>query len=367
MKLIYATSFRGSSGLANRVQVFAVARAFAEALPGSFYLGGTGVEKATDGVRVVNFKPERSWRLAREYLKFARANKIEMIYSREGKILFFISLYNRFFYRQPIKLAYEVHALSHGSLLERIIERALSRRADVLIFVTAHLRDRYIARYHIAPNKTFVAPDGVDIHLFDISVDKTEARKKLKLPLDKTIIGYCGRFKTMGMEKGLEDVLKALPELPPEVIFVAMGGKPRDVDYYVERARALGVSNRAIFRGHFTQETVALYQKAADMLVMPFPWTDHYAYEMSPMKMFEYMASKRPIVTTDLPSVREVLNEKTAMFCKPGDLKDLAEKIKNLISNPSLGERLAEEAYRDAARYTWGKRAKAVLDFLILC
>lgn len=366
MKLIYATSFRGSSGLANRVQVFAMARAFAEALPGSFYLGGTGIEKATDGVAVVNFKPGRSWRLAREYLKFARANTIEVIYSREGRILFFISLYNRFFYRRSLKLVYEIHALSHGSLLERIIERALSRWVDALIFVTGHLRDRYVARYHISPKKTFVAPDGVAVDLFDIVIDKTEARRKLELPLDKTIVGYCGRFKTMGMEKGLEDMLKALPELPPEVVFVAMGGKPRDVDYYVERARVLGVSDSAIFRGHFTQETVALYQKAADILVMPFPWTEHYAYEMSPMKMFEYMASKRPIITTDLPSVREVLNERTALFCKPDDPKDLAEKIKTLISNPGLGERLAEEAYREVARYTWAKRARAVLDFIIL-
>jgi glycosyltransferase involved in cell wall biosynthesis len=366
MKLLYATSFRGTSGLANRVQVLAMAKAFARALPGSFQLGTAGIERAPADISIVNFKTRRSWQLAREYLKFARAHGIDVIYSREGRILFFLLLYKAFFYRARIKIVYEIHALSHGSWLERLIEWALSRWAHALIFVTAHLRDRYVKRYGIALKKTFVSPDGVDIDLFDISINKNKAREKLELPLDKMIIGYCGRFQTMGMEKGLEDVLKALHGLPAEVIFVAMGGKPRHVDYYAERARAWGVADRAIFRGHFTQETVALYQKAADMLVMPFPWTEHYAYEMSPMKMFEYMASKRPILTTDLPSVREILNEKNALFCKPNNPKDLAAKIRMLVSNCDLGNRLAEEAHKDAVRYTWKKRAKSVLDFLSL-
>lgn len=364
MKLLYATSFRGTSGLANRVQVLAMAKALNRMLPGSFYVGAAGIERVPADTPVVNFSSRRSWRLARRYLRFIRANGVDVVYSREGRLLFFMALYNTFAFRLPVRFVYEIHALSYGGPLERFTERALSRWSDTLVFVTAYLRDRYVTRYRVDPRKTFVAPDGVDLEIFDISTTQDEARKKLDLPLDKKIIGYCGRFRTMGEEKGIEDMLEAVKLLPADVVFVAMGGKPRDVDYYQMRVRELGVGERAIIRGHFTQDIVALYQKAADVLVMPFPWTEHYAYEMSPMKMFEYMASGRPIVTTDLPSVREVLNDQNALFCRPDDPKDFAEKIETLLGDEVLAERLAAQARRDAEHYTWIKRADNMLIFL---
>ncbi len=86
------------------------------------------------------------------------------------------------------------------------------------------------------------------------------------------------------------------------------------------------------------------------------------------MKIFEYMASKRPIITTDLPSLREVLIEgETALFTPPGDPKALAMAIKQLF-NPSesrLSEALAENAFVEVSKkYTWEKRAVRILGFL---
>jgi len=84
---------------------------------------------------------------------------------------------------------------------------------------------------------------------------------------------------------------------------------------------------------------------------------------MSPLKMFEYMASKNPIVATNLPSVKEVLtNGETALLAKPGNHKDIALNIDLLIRDQKLGRRLSKAAFLLVAKtHTWRKRQRAII------
>src|SRR3989344_5657654 len=100
-----------------------------------------------------------------------------------------------------------------------------------------------------------------------------------------------------------------------------------------------------------------------NLLVMPFPNIEHYARFMSPLKLFEYMASKKPIVATDLPTVREVLNRENSVLVRPDSARDLAAGIRQLIADPALAKRLAEQAYEDVRGYSWIRRAQTVLEF----
>jgi len=97
---------------------------------------------------------------------------------------------------------------------------------------------------------------------------------------------------------------------------------------------------------------------------MPFPFNEHYAYFMSPLKMFEYMASQRPIVATNLPSTREVLNENNAVLVEPDDSEKLAKGIKKVLDNKELSQKIAEQAYLDVKKYTWEKRVKDIIKLL---
>ena len=78
--------------------------------------------------------------------------------------------------------------------------------------------------------------------------------------------------------------------------------------------------------GFVKHESIPLYQAAADILLMPYSRSieassgQDIAEVINPMKMFEYMAAGRAIVSADLPSIREVLNEGNAVFCEPGDI-----------------------------------------------
>jgi len=69
-------------------------------------------------------------------------------------------------------------------------------------------------------------------------------------------------------------------------------------------------------------------------------------------------------VASDLPSVREILNERNAVLVKPDDPGTLAEGIRRVLEDEALGNRLAEKAFADVQLYTWEKRAERILEFI---
>ncbi|MBI2023022.1 glycosyltransferase [Candidatus Giovannonibacteria bacterium] len=302
-----------------------------------------------------------------------------MIYSRNPEIIFLFS-------RLGFKTIFESHRWSMIWLHKFFV-----KKTSKIVAVTAALKELYKGA-GFNDMDILVAPDGVDLDVFDINISKEEARKTLNLPQDKILLGYTGSLQTMGMEKGHSEILEALRKISEtrnDVYFVSVGSRPsadkisNDSERFSERVRASEPPERGLSASEtesasseildasslarlinverVSRNKLALYQKAFDILLMPFPATTHYTYYMSPMKMFEYMASKRPIVASDLPSVREVLNESSAIFVEPGNPKSLADGIQKLLSDPGLGEKLAARAYEGVQSYTWEKRAELII------
>jgi len=81
----------------------------------------------------------------------------------------------------------------------------------------------------------------------------------------------------------------------------------------------------------------------------------------SPMKMFEYMAAGRPILSSDLPVIHEVLDEDMAVFCPPEDLSAWKNKLSALQDDPAQRERLGQAARSAVKAYTWRARAENAL------
>ncbi len=180
------------------------------------------------------------------------------------------------------------------------------------------------------------------------------------------VFGYIGTLKTMGMEKGVALGLKALALLRDNYKFLIVGGEVEDVDYYKKIALELGVIHRAVFVGQVLPSDVLKYTEVCDVFVAPFPENEHYSFYMSPLKIFEYMVSKKPIITTKLPALQEVLtNDYNAMLIEPNNPKGLADAIVKIKENPEYGKKLADQAYSDVVnKYTWDKRAENILKFI---
>lgn len=258
------------------------------------------------------------------------------------------------------RVAFESHLIYHSWR-----DLLIAKQCDAIFTVTAFLKSSLVKDFGAAESKVTVAPDAVDLSVFDISMDRETARERLDLPKDKKIFVYTGRFKTLGMDKGIAVALEALKSMnDQQLVVLAIGGSKSDVDEYKAIANRLGVGGQSIFIGYVSQSKLALYQKAADALLMPFPYSEHFAYYMSPLKMFEYMASRVPIIASDLPAVRDVLDESTALIVKPGDPKSLAEAMNEVAYGGQRVEELAMAAYEKVKEYTWQKRARKIIDFI---
>jgi len=144
-----------------------------------------------------------------------------------------------------------------------------------------------------------------------------------------------------------------------QIRVLAVGGTSEELERYKDK-KCDGIE----LLGHQPQDELKNYYAAADLLLMPFPWTEHYAYYMSPLKLFEYLMSGVPMVVTDLPSVREIVNEKQAFIAKPGDVESLKQEILRAQQNAELAHLKAAAAKYLSERYTWQERARRITEWL---
>ena len=123
--------------------------------------------------------------------------------------------------------------------------------------------------------------------------------------------------------------------------------------------------NNVLILSHKPHKEIPFFLRAADVLILPNSAKEEISkHYTSPLKLFEYMASIRPIVACDLPSVREILNDKNSVLFKPDNVDELNEGIKKVLNNNFLGEELAKKARENIEDYTWQKRAEKIINFI---
>lgn len=288
----------------------------------------------------------------------ASRQKAQLYYTRESYVAFWLTLLG-------LPTIYEVHAVPkrmQRSLLCRLIRQKALQRA---IALTSFIK-KQLVEMGLSAEKAIVQPDAVDLSLFADLPDKQACRKRLGLPLERPIIGYIGRFRTMEMEKGIPQLVEAMAHLPPiegkEPLLLCVGGPMDAVPAYREIARRFQVpEHRLEFGDRVHNSQVPYWIKTFDLAVAPYPNIEHYAYFMSPLKLFEYMAAGVPIVASDLPAIREILrHQENAWLVPPGDPIRLADSIKILLGDRALAQQLAKQAREDVQSLTWQKRAQVI-------
>jgi len=286
---------------------------------------------------------------------YSLLRKAEIIYSRDPQFLFVLSLIKPNW--RP-RMYYEAHTFP-GSRVGRRLRSWVGKRIGGLIVITDKLKELYV-ELGVSEDKTLVARDGVDLQRFKEETGKERAREKLGLPIDKKIICYTGHLFPWKGVYTLADSAKLLQQC----LFVVVGGMDDDIRRFQEYLKAEGISNVEVV-GYVQPSIVPDYLFAADTLVLPnsakAKIASHYT---SPLKLFEYMASQRPIVASNLPSLREVLqNGESAVLVKPDDPEALAEGIERTLSDAELAARIGRQAREDVVQYTWEERAVNIATF----
>jgi glycosyltransferase involved in cell wall biosynthesis len=211
-----------------------------------------------------------------------------------------------------------------------------------------------------------VAPNGVELERYDGLLSPEEARRQLNLPVGPTV-GFTGHIYP---GRGA-DLLFELAKQLPNVNFLWVGGTPELVDFWRNKLTAANITN-VTMTGFVKHESIPLYQAAADILLMPYSRSisassgQDIAEVINPMKMFEYMAAGRAIISADLPSIREVLNEGNALFCESEErgeqrAENWRSAIERLLADESLRMKLGFQAGKDVEKFSWMRRKEIIL------
>ena len=280
--------------------------------------------------------------------------KVDIIYSRDRFSLFFLFLFKFIRRRGGKNIVIEIHQ-THKSLFKFILNKVKK-----IIVITEGLR-RTLIQKGIKENKIMVASDGIDLKDFDILESKEECRKKLGLPIDKKLVLYTGHLYKW---KGVEALAVASKFLGDDVLIVVVGG----IKWYLSDFEKFIKNNdlkNVLVLGHKDYSQIPFYLKLADCLVLTGTNNSEISKQYtSPMKMFEYMASKNPIVASSLSSFKEVLNDENSILVEPDNPEAMAIGINKAINDLELSKQISEQAYKDVQYYTWDNRAKKILEFI---
>ncbi|NKB76205.1 MAG: glycosyltransferase [Gammaproteobacteria bacterium] len=292
---------------------------------------------------------ETYYRKAAEYLKNWGA---ELVYTRT----FVLPKYTL---NLKIPTLVETHGSpSNSREKDELYERLSEDNFLGIVTISDTLRDMYID-YGLPADKILVAPDGADLSMFSQAKSKEQAREVLNYPTDGKYVLYVGHLYG---DRGIQDILDAAESFP-NVSFLFVGGHPGDVKSWREKLKLSGLKN-AEFVGFVQNKEVSNYLWMADVLLMPYSRSCPTAKWMSPLKMFEYMASGRAIIASDLDAIKNVLNHgKDAWLVEADDPQSLRAGIDHLLNDPKLRGRLALESHRRVQEYSWEARVKSILSF----
>ena len=265
-----------------------------------------------------------NWFFTRALIQEVSKDQFDVIYTRTPALLSALL-------RSEVHTVIELHTLPNVRQ-ERFVE--LCNRCTLIVCLTIPMRDELV-RWGVKKEMTTIEADGIDLEMF-------EARKGYVQ--EKYAAGYAGQRESMGLSKGIFELLgafKIMHQQRPDSRFVIAG--PRSKNHKLEKCiQEVVHEGYVVDAGFLDWNLIPPLLKACDVLVYPAPASNHpfYHRDTSPLKIFEYMAAGKPIVTANLAPIRDVLDETMAFFCKPGDPQDLARAIKEALENPEEAARI---------------------------
>ncbi|MDP6837570.1 MAG: glycosyltransferase [Planctomycetota bacterium] len=260
----------------------------------------------------------------------------------------------------PLDLFLEVHRVPGGRLRRSWLRQAARAASGVLAIsegVRADLIDLGLASENIA-----VEHDAFEPALIPVTAKRdaarAAAREALGLDQEAPVVVYTGGLLAW---KGVDIAVAAARSLPA-VTFLIVGGMEQDVVRLRSQAGAL---DNLRIEGFQAPARVPLYLAAADLGLVPnLAQPAISARYTSPLKIFESMAAGLPLLVSDLPSLREILDESEARFFPAGDADALVAAITELLGDAPRRAAMTAAMVAAAPQHTWERRAERILAWM---
>lgn len=287
-----------------------------------------------------------------------RKRRPDLIYARSSWFAWPAAKLSRYFHVPmflEVNAVFTIEKADRGELafagLTRRIEKGIYEAARKILPVSAEIKDQ-IVEYGIEPDKIVVTPNAVDLELFHPAEPQPNGRFTV------------GAVNSMRGYHGMETLLRAAKiarERIPNFKLLLIGGGQR-LEEVKGFAASLDLGDTVEFTGIIDHQKVP--KRLAECAVCAAPYEGEVNQYNCPMKLYEYMAMKIPIVASrwgDIPNI--VTDGETGLLHAAADPQSLAEAIFKIHDDPEGARRRAEAAYALAEKHTWRATARRVLDW----
>jgi len=245
--------------------------------------------------------------------------------------------------------AEETGYLKKGSLYYYTLNKArnLYQKATVILVNSPALKEDLICSYGISSNKIFYIPNGADLEFFRNDYDTKEIEEKYNLK-NKFVVLYTG---IIGFAQGIETIIKTANLLKEknEIVFLIVGSGPKEeeIKNLVKELRLTNV----ILTGQRPREEMPYFVSRADVCLATYKNSPVFKKNI-PSKIFDYMASGKPIIVNLEGEASEIiLSAQAGLLSLPEDPESLKEAILKIYESPILKEKMGESALIYARQY----------------
>lgn len=239
------------------------------------------------------------------------------------------------FTRSPLLLA-----------LFRRIERFILKNSQAVIVICHDLRET--VRRLGEGDRAFLLENFIDFPTAAYSQEEVAEKKQAFAPRGEKIILYAGNFEPY---QGIPLLLRAARLVEAEARFLLVGGSGRPLLEMKKLAQSLGLSDKVIFLEKVPPSRVFFYIGLADVLVSP-----RLSGTNTPLKIYSWLKSGKPIVATDLWTHTQILSREQAILVDP-DPQSLARGIEFALKNP-------EAMTRARAAKEWAEKEFTLAKYL---
>ncbi len=260
------------------------------------------------------------------------------------------------------KCVFEVHSPPRSFLRKKMQERLFRKSNFVrLVSITQSLKNEYLRLFPVlSESNVIVAADGADIP--ESQGQHGSYTDIIGVKSERTQVGYVG---SLYAGRGIDVILK-LAAIMSDIDFHIVGGKEEDIQFWKNQAQSENVR----IHGFVPNRDLCRYYQSFDLVLAPYQrrislsggkgdsarWT-------SPLKIFEYMAYEKPMIVSNLPVIKEVLEDGVnAILCEPDDIGCWRKSILRLRDDRALRVKMVDRAFQILKeRYTWDKRVDLIL------
>jgi len=232
--------------------------------------------------------------------------------------------------------------------LAKEIEKKTLREADRVITINRALMD-YAVEMGTDPEKSSVLGAGIDLDRFNSDIDGSEIRAEYEIEPDDIVLFFMGWMYEFS---GLREVALGLAQMKDEypnvkLMIVGEGDLYDEIDRLREK---WDCADRIILTGQQLYEKIPAFISASDMCLLP-AYNNAVMQDIVPIKVYEYMACGKPVISTSLPGIMKEFGEGNGIFYVDGPA-EVIEKAVELVDEGLIGV-YGAKARRIVEKYSW--------------